>query len=75
MGGALVLGSPRCPICDTDFSHRPRAQTCSARCRRERSRRRERERLAGKLRRVREGLLVLRAQVDDVLGKVERTRG
>jgi len=60
-----MLGS-LCPVCGAVELH-GRQQVCSAACRRERSRARERARL-------RDGLLLTRAQVDDPLARVERRR-
>jgi predicted nucleic acid-binding Zn ribbon protein len=58
-----VLGS-LCPVCSA-VELQGRQQVCSAACRRERSRARER-------RIVRDGLLLIRAQMDDLLALVSQ---
>jgi len=72
-----VLGSPRCEVCAKPLGPRAAAQknpqvTCSASCRGKRWRRRHEAALDAGLARLRNGLLLLRAQVDDRLGEVDR---
>jgi predicted nucleic acid-binding Zn ribbon protein len=64
--GGPVLGSRLCPVCLKNPLQGEQT-ACSAACRRERSRERERGIL-------RDGLLLIRAQVDGLLARVERRR-
>lgn len=71
-----MLGSPRCEVCGEPLG--PRAErakaprvTCSAKCRGIRWRQRRTAAVETALGRLREGLLLLRDQVDDRLGEVD----
>jgi len=74
-----MLGSPRCEVCGKDLGPRAadpdakvRQVTCSAKCRSLRWRKRRTAALEAGLTRLRDGLLLLRDQVDDRLGEVDR---
>lgn len=73
---ASVLGSPRCAVCGKPLGARAAAQknpqvTCSGTCRGKRWRRRHEAALDAGLARLRDGLLLLRAQeVDRVLAEL-----
>src|SRR6266851_4142851 len=67
--GASVLGSPRCEICGKALEQPVLSQartqvTCSSRCRGIRWRRRQHAELDVAVDRIRDGLLLLRGQVD-----------
>lgn len=67
-----VIGSPeppdRCLVCAKAMRPRKGKAVCSPACRRERSRQRQRDAL-------RDGLLLLRAQVDDLLQRLHAVNG